>query len=230
MDEQWSLAAQAAARPELEAVVFDAGGTLVRLDFEWLSEMLGELGVRASADELRAAEIAGRRRYDEFAGRVPRAPAAGLHPVLGSVGPGEAYFAAMLEAAGCRHPLLEEALERVRERRTPPNFLWARPMEGARHALDALGAMGVRLACISNSDGRAEQHLVDCGVRDGLEFVIDSQLVGLEKPDPRIFRLALERLGVRAARTLHVGDSDVDRDGARAGGVRFAPAPLEALL
>jgi putative hydrolase of the HAD superfamily len=222
MDEQWSLAAQAAARPELEAVVFDAGGTLVRLDFEWIAEMLGELGVRATPDELRAGELAGRRRYDEFAGRAPRTPVTGAHPVLGSVGPGEAYFAAMLEAVGCRHPLLEEALERLRERRSPPNYLWARPMEGARHALDALGRMGVRLACISNSDGRAEQHLVDCGVRDGLEFVIDSQLVGLEKPDPRIFGLALERLGLAPGRVAYVGDiRSVDEAGARAAGMRF---------
>ncbi len=221
MDEQWSLEARA-GRPPLEAVVFDAGGTLVRLDFEWISEMLAELGVAATPAELRMAEFAGRRRYDASAARAPRTPASGPHPVLGSVGPGEAYFAGLLEAAGCRHPVLEEALERLRERRTPPHFLWARPMEGARQALDALARLGLRAACVSNSDGRAEQHLVDCGVRAGLEFVVDSQLVGLEKPDPRIFRLALERLGVPPGRAVYVGDlRSVDEAGARAAGMHF---------
>jgi FMN phosphatase YigB (HAD superfamily) len=73
---------------------------------------------------------------------------------------------------------------------------------------------------VSNSDGRAEDHLVATGVRDGLEFVVDSQLVGIEKPDPRIFRLALERMGVPAARALYVGDlRSIDREGAHAAGL-----------
>jgi putative hydrolase of the HAD superfamily len=50
------------------------------------------------------------------------------------------------------------------------------------------------------------------------------------KPDPAIFRLALERLGVSSERTLHVGDSDADEEGARAAGIAFTPAPVAALL
>lgn len=211
-----------AARPEIEAVVFDAGGTLVRLDFEWLSEMLAGLGVTASAADLRRAEVQGRRRYDSQAGRVPRTPALGLHPALGSVGPTQAYFSGMLEAAGCRHPLLEEALEHIRQRQRAPSLLWARPMEGARHALDALCALGVRTCCVSNSDGRAEHHLVAAGVRDGLEFVVDSQIEGVEKPDPRIFRKALDKLGLPAGRTVYVGDiRSVDAVGAGGAGMHF---------
>ena len=56
--------------PLLEAVVFDAGGTLVRIDFEWLSAMLAELGVAASVEGLRRAEVRGRRMYD-LAARSP---------------------------------------------------------------------------------------------------------------------------------------------------------------
>ena len=209
-------------RPEIEAVVFDAGGTLVRLDLEWMSEMLAELGVHATFEELRRAEVHGRRRYDAMAGPAPRTPALGLHPPLGSVGPAIAYFSGLLEAAGCRHPLLEEALERIQARQVPPSFLWARPMEGAREALDQLRAAGVRMCCVSNSDGRAELHLTTFGVRDGLEFVVDSQLVGVEKPDPRIFAIAHEKLGVPAARTVYVGDiRSVDAAGARGAGMHF---------
>ena len=221
MDEQVTLE-RAATRPELEAVVFDAGGTLVRIDFEWLSHMLAELGVTASPDEVRRAEINGRRRYDAHAGRAPNTPATGSHPPLGSVGPSRAYFSGMLEAAGCRHPLLEEALERVLERQKPPSFLWARPVEGARRALDVVLGMGLRACCVSNSDGRAELHLASFGMRDGLEFVLDSQIEGVEKPDPRIFYKALARLGLPAARTVYVGDiRSVDEAGARAAGMHF---------
>ena len=210
------------SQPSLEAVVFDAGGTLVRLDFEWMSEMLAELGVTASVEDLRRAEVHGRRRYDALAGRTPNTPALGLHPPLGSVAPTRAYFSGLLEAVGCRHPVLEEALERMQQRQVPPSLLWARPMEGARAALDGVAALGLRACCVSNSDGRAELHLETFGVREGLEFVVDSQLVGVEKPDPRIFDIALAKLGLSAARTVYVGDiRSVDEAGARASGMHF---------
>ena len=224
MDEQFMFGdgAMTAVRPLLEAVVFDAGGTLVRMDYEWIAEMLGELGVGATVEQVRHGEVHGRRRYDAAAGARPNTPALGLHPPLGSIAPTRAYFSGMLEAVGCRHPVLEEALERMKQQQVPPSLLWSRPMEGARHALDALAAMGVRMCCVSNSDGRAEQHLVTTGNRDGLEFVIDSQIEGVEKPDPRIFAIALDRMHVAAERAVYVGDiRSVDAAGARGAGMHF---------
>ena len=58
------------------------------------------------------------------------------------------------------------------------------------------------------------------GIRDAFELVIDSQLVGVEKPDPRIFAIALERLGLPPAAALYVGDIyEVDVVGARRAGL-----------
>ncbi|HEY6865985.1 MAG TPA: HAD-IA family hydrolase, partial [Candidatus Eisenbacteria bacterium] len=69
---------------------------------------------------------------------------------------------------------------------------------------------------------RAESHLRDCDMLRGIEFVVDSHEVGIEKPDPAIFRLALDRLGVAAARALFVGDiRSVDEAGARGAGMPF---------
>lgn len=211
-----------AERPIIEAVLFDAGGTLVRLDFEWVSEMLMTLGLQVTPKQLRQAEVRGRRMYDAAATR-PRPLAPGEpHPTLGSIAPIDAYFGGMLEAAGCRHPVLEEALAHMHARQKPPSLLWGRPAEGARAALDGVCNMGLRAGCVSNSDGRAEHHLVVCGVRTGLEFVIDSQNEGVEKPDPRLFGIALERLGVAPDRTVYVGDiRSVDEAGSRAAGMHF---------
>jgi FMN phosphatase YigB (HAD superfamily) len=51
--------------------------------------------------------------------------------------------------------------------------------------------------------------------------VLDSHEWGVEKPDPRLFRLALEQSGADAARTVHVGDLyHVDVVGARSAGLR----------
>jgi FMN phosphatase YigB (HAD superfamily) len=95
-------------------------------------------------------------------------------------------------------------------------------MEGSPAALAGVRALGLRSAVVSNSDGRAERHLRDWGVFGELEFVVDSALVGVEKPDPRIFRIALDRLGLPAERVLYVGDVRCcDEVGSRASGLHF---------
>jgi putative hydrolase of the HAD superfamily len=87
-------------------------------------------------------------------------------------------------------------------------------------ALTRLRAAGFRLAVVSNSDGRAEEALEAAGVLGQFEFVVDSQLVGVEKPDPAIFELALRRMGLTPSEGLYVGDIyEVDVVGARRAGL-----------
>lgn len=205
-------------RPRLDAVLLDAGGTLVRIDYEWVARVVSALGHRVDAATLRRGEIEGRRRYDASAGRVLEPDED--HPTLGSSGDVGAYVIGMLEGAGvpaALHAPIEAALH---ERQAEPIGLWSRVAEGAPRALEGLRALGLRLAVVSNSDGRAEAHLVHAGVRDGIEFVVDSQIVGIEKPDPGIFRIALERMAVPASRSLYVGDLlSVDERGASDAGM-----------
>jgi HAD superfamily hydrolase (TIGR01509 family) len=205
------------ARPPLEAVVFDAGGTLIRLDFEWMVEDLAAHGVTTDPATLRRAEVQGRRAYD--ASSRPAAPVSS--PPIGVRGDVRAYFRGTLEAASVPGAMIGPSIERFLAREKERG-LWVRPMEGAREAVDAVRAMGLRTAVVSNSDGRAESHLVNTDMLRGIEFVIDSQLVGVEKPDPRIFGFALSRLGIAPERGLYVGDiRSVDEAGSRAAGMRF---------
>jgi HAD superfamily hydrolase (TIGR01509 family) len=98
--------------------------------------------------------------------------------------------------------------------------LWCRTMPGTAEALDRLRGAGLRLAVVSNSDGRVEEALTAAGIRDHFEVVLDSALIGVEKPDPAIFRAALSALGVAPEEALYVGDLyDVDVVGARAAGI-----------
>jgi putative hydrolase of the HAD superfamily len=201
------------ARPRLDAVVFDAGGTLIRLDFEWMAEDLAAHGFATDAATLRVAELHGRRAYD-----ASSRPADGRARVRGDV---RAYFRGTLEGAGAPAAMWEGAVERWLAREHGQG-LWCRPMEGAREAVDGVRALGLRAAVVSNSDGRAERHLTRAGMMQGIEFVVDSQVVGIEKPDPAIFAVALERLGTAPDRTLYVGDiRSVDEAGAAAAGMRF---------
>ena len=100
---------------------------------------------------------------------------------------------------------------------------WRRVGAGVRESLERLRAAGFELAVVSNSEGTIEQMLVEVGLRPLLDAVVDSAVVGFTKPDPRIFAVALDRLGVAAADALMVGDSpSADVDGAHAAGLRAA--------
>lgn len=209
-------------RPALEAVLFDAGGTLVRLDLEWIARVANEHGAPTTFEALRRAEVRGRRMYDRNA-HGPRERKPGQDPAeMGMASPTTVYWAGMLEGVGLRHPVLEEVLAVLWRRQVSDDFLWGVPVEGARAALDGVRALGLRAACVSNADGRAEEHLVRAGLREGLEFVLDSSREGVEKPDPEIFRRACARLGVAPERSLYVGDiRSVDEVGAAAAGMHF---------
>lgn len=102
------------------------------------------------------------------------------------------------------------------------DFVW---IDGAAGAVEQLRARGLAVAVVSNWDISLHKRLASLGVP-----VVTSADAGVRKPEPAIFRLALERLGVVAERALHVGDTELDERGAHAAGMTFVAAPLTSLL
>jgi putative hydrolase of the HAD superfamily len=99
--------------------------------------------------------------------------------------------------------------------------LWDRVPDDVLPALRRLRENGLRLGVVSNSNGTVRAKLGRLGLLPFFETVVDSAEEGVEKPDPRIFRIALDRMAADPATTLHVGDLyHVDVDGARAAGLR----------
>lgn len=98
--------------------------------------------------------------------------------------------------------------------------LWTFALPGTGAALESLKASGYRLAVISNADGRMERALAVAGLRDHFEFVIDSDVVGIEKPHAEIFHAGCRAMGMEPAECLYVGDLfPVDYVGAMAAGL-----------
>lgn len=79
--------------------------------------------------------------------------------------------------------------------------------EDVRPTLERLRAAGLRLGVVSNFEEWLEQLLEDLGVSTFFDVQVISGVEGMEKPDPRIFRLAMERAGVRPEASVYVGDN-----------------------
>ena len=66
---------------------------------------------------------------------------------------------------------------------------------------------GYRTALLSNGPASRDQHLEQLGIADGFDVIVVSGYEGLLKPDPAIFELTLERMGVSAEEAIFVDDS-----------------------
>jgi putative hydrolase of the HAD superfamily len=211
------MSAQRAFGGEVEAVFLDVGGVFHLPSPEIVGEALRRVGVADPID----ADVLDRAHY---AG----AAALKVWPVH-DVGAGvwAAYERAYAIQAGVAEDRLDEAVLEL-DAAFRRHGIWSRVAPGSLDGLQALAGTGVQLAIVSNSDGTLEGRLRAegiCQVGPGhgvpMTIVIDSDVVGVAKPDPAIFRIALDATGVAPERALHIGDIvGADVDGALAAGVR----------
>lgn len=135
---------------------------------------------------------------------------------------GADFFRRMLDLAGVPGSAesLDAAATFIWDRHLEKN-VWCRVGVGVERALARLREAGVRLAVVSNSEGTVEAMLNEVGLAGYFHTILDSWVVGVAKPDPGIFHLALKRLGAQASEAVMLGDvPKFDIDGARAAGVR----------
>jgi putative hydrolase of the HAD superfamily len=198
----------------VRAILLDVGSTLVFIDVDAVAELARAAGTHVTAGALGVAERAIRAELMHHAWPQHRGSGA---PQSG----GARFFARLLELAGADGDLAAtgEAMWSAQLKRN----LWRRVGPGVPEALAALGGAGIALAAVSNSEGTVEALLEDVGLLPSFATVVDSWVVGVAKPDPRIFTLTLDRLGVKADEAIMVGDSpSADIAGARAAGLRAA--------
>lgn len=130
-------------------------------------------------------------------------------------------FRRMYSALGMSKEACDSTVEHL-SRSHLERHLWCGVDSEAPRVLDNLKRHGLLLAVISNTeDGRLKDSLDAAGIGDRFDLLIDSHLVGCRKPDAEIFRLALQRLELKADEAAFVGDSYVhDALAARAIGLR----------
>jgi putative hydrolase of the HAD superfamily len=205
------------APESIDALIFDAGGVLVLPDASFGQLALRTLNHDSRLEDWPRAYYSANLLLDSLElpdwGGMRRA-------IASAVGvPDDQLDAAV--------PLIEQLIA---------SAPWV-PVDGVVDLLRSLGGAGYQLAVVSNAFGTVERQLQELGVcsvtGDGMPrvgVVIDSHVVGVAKPDARIFQLALDALGVEAARTVYVGDTvKFDVQGAEGAGlhaIHFDPFQL----
>ncbi len=202
---------------EFRAVFFDAGNTLIFPRVEDLAQDLTAQGFPATAEDFYAAERAGKQKLDEWLwpqirqGVVPRTID---HYYWGE------YLRALMERVHAPEAEHERLMARVADGFKDIR-LWSRVLEDTPTILGALRAEGYFLGVISNSVGTMEEQLNRVGLATYFHTILDSAIVGVEKPHPEIFQIALSRAGIEASQALFVGDTySTDIGGAQLAGLR----------
>jgi HAD superfamily hydrolase (TIGR01509 family) len=194
----------------VSTVLLDLGNTLHHLDHGYIAAVISEHAHRVAPDAVAAAEYHGKAVVDAQL----RARRIGT-----DASRQRSYFETILDVLGvaeAARPPIEAALraENARE------CLWRVMHDDTPAVLAELRRRGYTLGVVSNADGRAAAALDACGLAAHFSAVIDSHIVGVEKPDPRIFELALAACGAAPEETLFVGDIyEIDVQGARSAGL-----------
>ncbi|MEO7370422.1 MAG: HAD family hydrolase [Ilumatobacteraceae bacterium] len=194
-----------------KAILFDAGGVLVLPDPTVLGPLLAYYGGDPSVEaNVRA----------HYAGMAAKSAA----------GSGEAFWdeynLSFVRSVGVAEVDVADAAEALH--RTRNAYLWRWPIPASLAALVALTGAGVPIGVVSNASGQIADVLLRSGVcqaGDGphvsMRIVVDSHLVGVAKPDPRIFDFAMPYFeGIDRCDVAYVGDSvTMDIGAARAAGL-----------
>jgi putative hydrolase of the HAD superfamily len=191
----------------LTTIFFDAGGTLVFPDNSRTLADLAERGFRPTQEQLHSAEREAKQQLDRVL--------AEHHSVDGRYW--DIYYQRLLRDLGGP----DDARLRARlAAKTRNGTNWVRVLPGTRELLERLHRR-FRLGVISNSDGSIQALFQTLQLSHCFDCLIDSTVVGYEKPDPRIFQTALQSLGARPEESLYVGDVyGVDYLGASAVGMQ----------
>lgn len=201
----------------IRAVFFDAGNTLLYPRVEDLAQELSSTGYPATVEDFLAAERTAKKKFDEWL--WPRLESGEIPEAVDRLYWTE-YLHALMERI---HVPLDQhgtVSEQVIQRFRDIQF-WSRIFPDTEPALRSLRDTGYYMGVISNSVGTMEEQLNRVGLASYFRTILDSAVVGVEKPHPEIFRMATDHAGIAPAEALFIGDTyATDIRGARRAGLQ----------
>ncbi|MBM4465925.1 MAG: HAD family hydrolase [Chloroflexi bacterium] len=176
-------------------LLLDAGGTLLFVDQDYLSRLADTHGYRIEARRFYEEHFRLVHWFDTYVS-TRRQFLSGLS---------EPYSQILFRLVGLSEEEAGRAAQ-VAEVRHERRNLWEFTFPWIVETLGQLRDEGYRMSIISNADGRVEEELHNLEMRGYFERVYDSEVVGVRKPHPAIYELALNDLGLQPEEALFVGD------------------------
>jgi len=179
---------------DLKVCLFDFGGTLDADGVTWQDNFYSiywENGVRAEREVFRRAFY----RSDDSLTESNALLGRGLQETVAAQVKGVFASLGMTDRARQAAAISDDFIAGTKKH-----------IERNRPLLAAL-ARRFRMGIVSNFYGNLERVCEDLGIRDLFECIVDSNLEGVTKPEPRIFQAALNRLGVESSQAVFVGDN-----------------------
>lgn len=201
----------------LRGIFFDAGNTLLYPRVEELAQQLSDEGYPATVADFHAAERIAKKKFDAWL--WPRLESGGIPAAVDRLYWTDYLHTLMdrLRVPVARHGAVsEQIIERFRDIQ-----FWSRVFPDTVPVLQSLRDAGYYLGVISNSVGTMEEQLNRVGLAPYFRTILDSAVVGVEKPHREIFQMALEQAAISSAEALFVGDTyATDVGGARRAGIQ----------
>lgn len=187
----------------VELLSLDAGNTIIFIDHARVAVFLAKAGYAASAEDLVRREGEAKRLLEDGLGHRQRWENDAL--------PGAASWGRMLGTmfaqAGVDRARIPSLLAALWIEHMELNLWWLVP-PGLGEALDAVRAAGVPVVVVSNSEGLLDELFEKrLHIAQHFDLVVDSGKVGIEKPDPRIWQIALSAYPTPPGKVLHLGDT-----------------------
>ncbi|WP_410769147.1 HAD family hydrolase [Fontibacillus sp. BL9] len=173
----------------IKAVLFDLDNTL--MDRDWTFREFARQLVR---ERLRVKD---QEEIDKIIAYMIESDADGYRPK-------EGFFRELIDALPW---IVKPDLTELKAYYDKNYMSHARVMEHAEDALQACRSLGLKLGIITNGFSHLQHGKIDLlNLRGHFDAIVVSGDIGIKKPDERIYRIALERLGVAAEETIIVGD------------------------
>ncbi|MBI3548890.1 MAG: HAD family hydrolase [Elusimicrobia bacterium] len=191
----------------MKALLLDAGGTMVFPNFKRVSAELAKDGIIVAPEVLASAEAKVRFEIDN-------------PDIVKQTNDSERwknYLKRLFAIIGVKN-IPFTTLLRIKLYHDIHN-LWDHVPEEVPGDLELL-AKRFRLGVISNSNGTVRKLLNRVKLAHHFEVIIDSKEEKIEKPDPRLFQIALEKMKLKPEESYYVGDIYyIDVVGARSAGM-----------
>jgi putative hydrolase of the HAD superfamily len=203
----------APAPPAPKAILLDVGGVFLVPTHERILGAFARAGITPGVEDLDRAHYEGARAFP-------------MADDLDWPSAWRCYLDGYITACGVPDELREEVHEHL-DSEFADAALWLHELPGSRAGIAQLATTQTRLGIISNADGLIGQRLAEAeilqvgpGPGTAVECVIDSGNVGVMKPDPRIFHIALDAMDLAPEDAWYVGDMPgIDVVGARKAGL-----------